>query len=62
VQALGAHSHLSPQTKLSAIGKARAGVDINRRRVNFIDKFICMFLVACKDAIRVVRAMLMDMI
>ena len=36
MELLGTDSHLCPQAKLAAVGELSAGIDVHRRRIDFI--------------------------
>jgi hypothetical protein len=60
MQPLGAHGDLGSQPELGAVRKARAGIHVHGSRVYCADKTPGVLVILCEDAVRMVRAVLMD--
>ena len=61
MQLLRTDRYLSAQSELCAIGKAGAGIDIDRGRIHFIDEVLCVFEAAAKDPVGMLGAMFTNM-
>src|SRR6266478_6276514 len=59
---IGADADFCAHTELSAVGKPRRGIPINRGRIDFIQKFFRMGIIASDDAVGMSRTIMVDMI
>ena len=62
MQLLGRNADFSAETELKAIGKARRGVDVDRRRVHFLKESLRRIIIAGDDALRVTGVKAVDVI
>ena len=62
VQFLGGDGYLPSQPQLGTVGEARAGVDVDSSGVDFVDKTLRVGWIVGEDAIRVLCAVVVDVL
>ena len=62
MELLRGYAYFRSEAEFAAVGKARAGIAIDRRRVHSRHKFVCRLVIFGDDALAVTRSVFIDML